>query len=94
MELGEQFVLKLRLPDGGGPIEMACKVIWTNKYGKESQYLRRGMGVKFLNLTDEVQKRVEEFIKSQEKKEPPNRDRRAFPRGFIEGDRRKTKGAA
>ena len=94
MELGEQFVLKLHLSDGGGPIEAACKVIWTNKYGKESQYLRRGMGVKFLNLSEEVQKRVEEFIKSQEKKEPPSGDRRAFPSGFIEGDRRKTKGAA
>jgi Tfp pilus assembly protein PilZ len=94
MELGEQCVLKLHMSDGGGPIEVACKVIWTNKYGKESQHLRRGMGVKFLNLSDEIQKRVEEFIRSQEKKEPPIRDRRAFPGWIIEGDRRKTKGAA
>ncbi len=93
MELGEQFLLKLHMSDGAGPIEMACKVIWTNKYGKESQHLRRGMGVKFLNIADDLQKRVEEFIKSQRKKEPSPRDRRASP-GGIEGERRKTKGAA
>lgn len=93
MELGEQFLLKLHMSDGEGPIEMACKVIWTNKYGKESQHLRRGMGVKFLNPADDLQKRVEEFIRSQRKKEPSFSDRRDFPRR-IEGERKKPKGRA
>ena len=93
MDLGEQFVLKLHMSDGGGPIEMACKVIWTNKYGKESQHLRRGMGVKFLNVADDLQKRVEDFIKEQRKKEPSPRERKA-PAGGAEGERRKPKGAA
>ena len=93
MELGEQFLLKLHMSDGGGPIEMACKVIWTNKYGKESQHLRRGMGVKFLNIAGDLQKRVEEFIKSQRKEDPSPRERRGSP-GGIDGERRKTKGAA
>jgi Tfp pilus assembly protein PilZ len=93
MDLGEQFLLKLHMSDGGGPIEMACKVIWTNKYGKETQHLRRGMGVKFLNIPDDLQKRVEEFIKAQRKKELSLRDRKASA-GGIEGERRKTKGAA
>jgi len=93
MELGEQFLLKLHMSDGKGPIEMACKVIWTNKYGKESQHLRRGMGVKFLSVSGDAQKRVGEFIKSQTKKEPSVRDRRAFPRR-IEGERKKPKGGA
>jgi Tfp pilus assembly protein PilZ len=65
MELGEQFVLKLHMLDGGEPIEVACKVIWTNKYGQESRHLRRGMGVKFLNLSNGVQERIEKYIKSQ-----------------------------
>jgi hypothetical protein len=64
MELGEQFALKLQLPDGGEPIEVACKVIWTNQYGQESKHLRRGMGVKFLNLADGVQKRIGKYIRS------------------------------
>jgi Tfp pilus assembly protein PilZ len=93
MELGEQFLLKLHMSDGGGPIEMACKVIWTNKYGKESQQLHRGMGVKFLNIADDLQKRVEEFIKSQRKKEPSPRERRSSS-GGMDGERRRTRGAA
>jgi hypothetical protein len=39
-------------------------VIWTNKYGKETKDLRRGMGIKFLGLQPEAQKRIEEHIKS------------------------------
>jgi hypothetical protein len=51
------------------------------------------MGVKFLNLADDLQKRVEEFIKSQSKEEPSPRERRGSP-GGIEGERKRTKGAA
>jgi uncharacterized protein (TIGR02266 family) len=65
MELGEQFALKLQMPDGGEPVEVACKVIWTNRYGQETKHLHRGMGVKFLNLADGVQERIEKYIKSQ-----------------------------
>ena len=64
MELGDEFVLKLHIPDGGEPIEVACKVVWTNKYGKETQDLRRGMGVKFLNLQPEVRTRIEEYLEA------------------------------
>jgi uncharacterized protein (TIGR02266 family) len=64
MELGDEFLLKLFMPDGGEPIESACKVIWTNKYGKETKDLRRGMGIKFLGLQPEAQKRIEEHIRS------------------------------
>jgi len=64
MELREQFSMKLHLFDGRDPMEVVCKVIWTNKYGKESKGLRRGMGIKFLNPQPEVQKRIEESIKS------------------------------
>jgi Tfp pilus assembly protein PilZ len=91
MELGEQFVLKLHMSDGAEPIEVACKVIWTNKYGQESKNLRRGMGVKFLNLPDEVKKRVEEQIRSQ-KKEHFFKDRRGSAAGMA-GERKKPKGA-
>jgi Tfp pilus assembly protein PilZ len=52
------------MPDGQEPIEVACKVIWTNRYGKETKDLRRGMGVKFLQLQPEAQNRIEEHMKS------------------------------
>ncbi len=69
MELGEEFMLKLNPSDGGGPIEVRCKVIWTNKYGKESKHLHRGMAVKFLNTQPKVQKRLEEYLQSRKNRE-------------------------
>jgi Tfp pilus assembly protein PilZ len=92
MELGEQIVLKLHMSDGGEPIEMACKVIWTNKYGQESKHLRRGMGVKFLNLTEDIRKRVEEYLKSQKKKEPSLKVRKV-PVSGIASEKKRPKGA-
>lgn len=68
LDLGEQFPLKLHLTDGKGPIAVDCKVIWTNKYGYETKALRRGMGVKFLNLEPKVQRRVAEHIFAQKGK--------------------------
>ena len=70
MELGDEFLLKLFMPDGQEPIEVACKVIWTNKYGQETKNLRRGMGVKFLRFQPEAQKRIEEHIKSHRNEAP------------------------
>jgi uncharacterized protein (TIGR02266 family) len=64
MDLGDEFLLKLHIPDGREPFEGECKVVWTNKYGKESNDLRRGMGIKFLNLKEENRIRIEEFIKA------------------------------
>lgn len=64
MDLGDEFFLKLHIPGGGEPLEEDCKVVWTNKYGKESDDLRRGMGIKFLNLREENRIRIEEFIKA------------------------------
>jgi uncharacterized protein (TIGR02266 family) len=63
MDLEEEFTLKIHVPDGREPVEVGCKVVWTNKYGKESKGLRRGMGVKFLKLQPAEQIRIEEFIK-------------------------------
>jgi uncharacterized protein (TIGR02266 family) len=65
MDLGDEFFMKLHMPDGGEPIEVTCKVVWTNKYGKETQELRRGMGIKFLGIQPEVRNRIEEYIKSR-----------------------------
>ncbi|NWF55203.1 MAG: PilZ domain-containing protein [Syntrophaceae bacterium] len=64
MDLGDEFLLKFGLPDGREPVAGECKVVWTNKYGKESEALRRGMGIKFLSLPEENRIRIEEFVKS------------------------------
>jgi len=66
LELGEEFVLKLLMAEGEPPIGVSCRVIWTNKYGKESRHLRRGMGVKFLDLSPQLRTRVESYIQSHQ----------------------------
>ena len=62
LELGERFLLRLHDGNGGEPIEVACKVIWTNQYGKESKHLLRGMGVKFLDLRMEDRKKLQDYL--------------------------------
>ncbi|MGE5253708.1 MAG: GAF domain-containing protein [Planctomycetaceae bacterium] len=64
-DLGEQFLLKL-YPAEGQPLELPCKVIFSNKYGKESQNLRRGMEIKFLDLPPELEKQVGDYLHSLE----------------------------
>ena len=66
LELGEEFILNLLLAEGEPPIGVNCRVVWTNKYGKESRHLRRGMGVKFLDLSPQLRTRVESYIQSHE----------------------------
>jgi Tfp pilus assembly protein PilZ len=65
MDLGEVFILKLPMFEGEEPIEAPCKVIWTNRYGRESNESGRGMVVKLLNVQREAQKRIEECLRSQ-----------------------------
>ncbi len=62
-DLGEQFLLKVYLAEGQ-QLELPSKVIFTNKYGKESQNLRRGMEIKFLDLSPDVEKQVGEYLRA------------------------------
>jgi len=70
LDLEEEFTLKFHIPDDEEPIAVLCKVVWTNKYGKISEDMPRGMGVKFLNLRPEQRTRIEEFIQLQRSKIP------------------------
>ena len=72
-DLGEEFTLRLHLPDGD-PLEMPCRVIMSNKYGKDSQNLRRGMGIKFLEPKPEYQKRLINYLKSLAAKGLPSEE--------------------
>jgi uncharacterized protein (TIGR02266 family) len=68
LDLEEEFFLKLKIPDGHEPMEVQCRVVWMNRYGKEREGLPHGMGVKFLSLRDDSRRRIEEFIKMQKSK--------------------------
>jgi hypothetical protein len=62
-DLGEQFFLKIYLAEGQ-QLELPSKVIFSNKYGKESENLRRGMGIKFLDLPPDLEKQMGDYLKS------------------------------
>jgi Tfp pilus assembly protein PilZ len=65
MELGDLFSLKLHLSDGREPLMVQGKVIWTNQYGQDKKNLRRGMGVKFIKLQSEEQKRIGDYAQKR-----------------------------
>ncbi len=65
MDPEDQFPLRLELNDGEGPLEVLCKVVWTNRYGRESEDMPRGMSVKFIELQPEQRLRIERFIRMQ-----------------------------
>ena len=69
LDLGEQLILNLDIPDGKGAIGVNCKVVWTNKYGKENKHLSRGMGVKLLSLPPEKKRRIEKYFLLSENRE-------------------------
>jgi len=68
LELGDQFPMVLHMPNGGDPIEVQCRVTWTNKYGKVTKDMGKGMAVKFLNLHPEKKKKIDEYIQSEKKR--------------------------
>jgi len=68
LELGDQFPMLLYMPNGGETIEVQCKVTWTNKYGKVTQDMGKGMAVKFLNLQPEIRKKIDDYIQAEKKK--------------------------
>lgn len=55
LDPGEQFILKVSLPDQEDELEVRCEVIWSREeeQGTPTEKLPPGMGVKFLNLSKE-----------------------------------------
>jgi CRP/FNR family cyclic AMP-dependent transcriptional regulator len=48
---GEQFFLKLQLPDVSDPLKINCEVVWSRKKSEGTQERPPGMGVKFLEMS-------------------------------------------
>lgn len=78
LDLEEEFHLKLHIPDGEEPAQVLCKVVWTNKYGKESEDLPRGMGVKFIKINPQDRKRIEDFIQMQKIRRQKENEKKNF----------------
>jgi type IV pilus assembly protein PilZ len=61
---GEQFVLKLQLPDLPDPMEIACQVAWMRGPSEESEQSPAGMGIQFRDMSPEMKKTLDRYVES------------------------------
>ena len=71
LKQGEEFFLKLQLPDLAEPIGIKCKVIWAQIKDEKTDDSSVGMGVKFLEMTQKdnqiLKQHLKDIVKSGEK---------------------------
>lgn len=66
---GEQFMLKLKLPDASEALKIDCEVSWTRTDTNDPVKQPPGMGIKFIEISPEDQHRLKkELIKGETKK--------------------------
>ena len=66
---GEQFILKLKLPDASETLKIDCEVSWTRTETSDSIKQPPGMGIKFIEISPEDYHRLKkELIKGETKK--------------------------
>jgi uncharacterized protein (TIGR02266 family) len=63
LPVGEQFLLKLQLPDIKDAISIKCQVAWIRRPRDASAKRLAGMGVKFIEMRDEDNKVLRQYIK-------------------------------
>ena len=61
LEPGTMLRCAFRLPDGGSPVIANAKVAW-NRRGSEAREQPAGMGIRFINLAKEEQRRLASFV--------------------------------
>jgi len=62
---GARFDLRIFLPDNGRPLEVYCEVVWSQNEQRKinDRVFPPGMGIKFLNLSPEGQKRITDLLR-------------------------------
>ncbi|MGD2126961.1 MAG: TIGR02266 family protein [Desulfobacteraceae bacterium] len=60
---GEQFFLKLQLPDVTEPLKVNCEVVWARSSAEASDRRPAGMGVKFLEMSKRDNETLREYLK-------------------------------
>lgn len=60
-KVGEEFTIEFSLPD---KTLVRCKsqVVWRREYSQKSKH-EPGMGVKFLDLSDDIRNKIDEWVK-------------------------------
>jgi len=59
---GEEFVLKLQLPDGSEVLQIGCRVSWSRTETDDPDKLPPGMGIKFVEISPEDRQRLKKEL--------------------------------
>ncbi|MBI3397966.1 MAG: PilZ domain-containing protein [Deltaproteobacteria bacterium] len=59
--VGDEFVIEFSLPDKT-PARCKCCVVWRREFIPRSSH-EPGMGIKFLDLAEEIRDKIEEWVK-------------------------------
>jgi uncharacterized protein (TIGR02266 family) len=68
LPVGEQFSMKLLLPNDPEPLQIDCEVAWNRKEPDDIDKQPAGMGVKFVKISDSDQRRLDNELKRMELK--------------------------
>jgi CRP/FNR family cyclic AMP-dependent transcriptional regulator len=63
LEQGEQFLLKLQLPGLSDPMKIKCEVAWSRKEEEKTDDSPAGMGVAFIEMTNNDNQMLKEYLK-------------------------------
>jgi len=59
---GEQFVLRLQLPDLPEPLRISCKVVWARSSAEATPKEPAGMGVKFIEMSHKENSLLKQYL--------------------------------
>lgn len=63
-KLGEEFRISFALPDSDIKVSAVATVIWCREYDPTLK-TEPGMGIKFLDLNEEIKARIDEWVKKR-----------------------------
>ena len=64
---GEVFTLKMQLPDNSTPLVIECEVAWSRTEADDPTLRSTGMGVKFIEISEEDHKRLTEEVEKADR---------------------------
>ena len=70
LRLNEVFDMVITAP--GQDIGAQAEVVWSNKYGPDDHITPRGMGVRFLNISEENQRFIANAVNQHNTQDQPN----------------------
>lgn len=59
---GEQFLLRLQLPNFPEPLKISCEVVWARNRGEATEKEPAGMGVKFLEMNKKENEMLKQYL--------------------------------